>query len=57
MKFLIPHDNGVWVRDSHHVNIQFNKNAQIAMYCNVRDGGMISQGIGRVVGQTPEPIA
>ena len=31
-----------------------NKIPQLAMHCNVRDGGMISQGIGRGVTQTPE---
>ena len=30
---------------SHHVNVQINKIPQLAMHCNVRDGGMISQGI------------
>ena len=39
----------------YHVNIQFNKNTttSYALQCE-RDGGMISQGIGRGVIQTPE---
>ena len=35
--------------------MQFKKIPQLAMHYNVRDGGMISQGIGRGVSQTPEP--
>ena len=31
----------------YHVNMQFNKIPQLAMHCNERDGGMVSQGIGR----------
>ena len=40
----------------YHVNMQFNKIPQLAMHCNVRDGGMISQAIWQGVVQTPEPI-
>ena len=40
----------------HHVNLQFNKIPQLAMHWNERDGGIFSQGIGRGVSQTPEPI-
>ena len=40
----------------HHVKMQFNKIPQLAMDCNVRYGGMISQGIGRGVSQNIEPI-
>ena len=40
----------------YHVNMKFNKIPQLAMHYNVRDGGMISQGIGRGVSQDPEPI-
>ena len=41
----------------YHVNTQFNKNTT-ASYAlqRERDGGMISQGIGRGVSQAPEPI-
>ena len=39
----------------YHVNMQFNKIPQLSMHNNVRDGGMISQGIGRGVSATPEP--
>ena len=39
----------------YHVNMQFNKIPQLATHCNVRDGGMISQGIGRGVIQNPDP--
>ena len=41
---------------SHHVNMQFNKIPQLDMHYNERDGGMISQGIGRGVNQTLDPI-
>ena len=41
----------------YHVNAQFNKIPQLAIGLQRgRDGGMITQGIGRGVGQTPEPI-
>ena len=40
----------------YHANMQFNKITQLAMHYNERDGGMISQGIGRGVIQTPRPI-
>ena len=40
----------------YNVNTQFNKIPQLAMHCNIRDGGIISQGIGWGVVQTPEPI-
>ena len=40
----------------YHVNMQFNKIPELSMHCNERDGGMISQGIGRGVIQTLEPI-
>ena len=36
-----------WYILRYHVNIQFNKIPQLAMHCNERDGGMISQGIQR----------
>ena len=41
----------------YHVNIQFNKIPQLAMgsQCE-RDGGIITQGIGWGVNQTPKPI-
>ena len=40
----------------HHVEMKLNKIPQLYMHCKVRDGGMISQGIGRGVNLTPEPI-
>ena len=41
----------------YHVNIQFNKNTTTSYELQrERDGVMISQGIGRGVSQTPEPI-
>ena len=40
----------------HHVKMQFNKIPQRAMDCNMRDGSMISQGIGRGVSQNLDPI-
>ena len=40
----------------HHVKLQFNKIPQLSMHCNVRYGGMISQGIGMEVSKNPEPI-
>ena len=49
---LVRH--GIFLR--YHVNMQFNKIPQLAMHCNKTDGGMISQGIGRGVSQTPKLI-
>ena len=40
----------------HHVKMQFNKIPQLDMDWNVRDRGMISQGIGRGIIQTLELI-
>ena len=41
----------------HHVNMPFKKKyPQLAMSMQQRDGGMISQGIGREIIQTLEPI-
>ena len=41
----------------YHVTMQINKIPQLAMELQrERDGGMIPQGIGRGVSQTPEPI-
>ena len=41
----------------HHVNRKFNKKyLQLTMSMQQRDGGMISQGIGREINQTLEPI-
>ena len=41
----------------YHVNVQFNKIPQLAMELQrERDRGMIPQGIGRGVSQTPKPI-
>ena len=45
-----------WYILRYHVNMQFNKIPQLAMHCNERDGGIISQGIGRGIIQTLEPI-
>ena len=49
---LVRH--GIFLR--YHVNVQFNKIPQLAMHFNERDGGMISQGIGRGIIQTLELI-
>ena len=40
----------------HHVNMQFNKIPTTSYVMQQRDGGMISQGIGREIIQTLEPI-
>ena len=45
-----------WYILRYHVNMKFNKIPQLAMHCNKRDGGVISQGIGRGFIQTLDPI-
>ena len=40
----------------HHVNMQFNKIPTTSYAMQQRDGGIISQGIGREIIQTLEPI-
>ena len=40
----------------HHVNMQFNKIPTTSYAMQLRDGDMISQGIGREIIQTLEPI-
>ena len=40
----------------HHVNMQFNKIPTTSYAMQQRDGGMISQGLGRENIQTLEPI-
>ena len=40
----------------HHVNMQFNQIPTTSYAMQLRDGGMISQGIGREIIQTLEPI-
>ena len=40
----------------HHVNVQFNKIHTTSYVNATRDGGMISQGIGREIIQTIDPM-